>query len=125
MCMKRLISLLALVGCMTVAAPVSAQNQVQIENPRRAVGLDTVKQIRPTDLRESADKKPGTLFCYKGKYYVAENSEALRKLKITPQDPKAVMSIYVVLESLIAEYQSKLPAKHRAIQTVVLIEDWK
>lgn len=123
--MKRLLFFPILFFCLAFATPIFAQNRVQIENPRRAVGLDTVKQIRPTDLREPADKKPGTLFCYKGKYYVAESSETLRKLKITPQDPKAVMSIYVVLESLIAEYQSKLPAKHRAIQTVVLIEDWK
>lgn len=123
--MRRAILLLGLISCMAAAAPSFAQSGIQIENPQQALGLDTLKQIRPTDLRQPDDKKPGTLFSYKGQFYVAESVAGLRQKQIIPQDPKAIIVIHVMKQSLIDAYRAKLPAKHRDIQNVALIENWE
>ncbi|WP_298061285.1 hypothetical protein [uncultured Rikenella sp.] len=123
--MKRSILFVSLLACMALAVPSFSQSQTQIENPQKALGLDTIKQIRPTDLRQPNDKNPGTLFSYKGHFYVAESVAALRQKQIIPQDPKAIIVIHVVKQSLIDVYRTKLPAKHRDIQNVALIEDWE
>lgn len=123
--MKRSIFFVSLLACMALAVPSFSQNQIQIENPQKALGLDTIKQICPTDLRQPNDKKPGTLFSYQGRFYVAESVAALRQKQIIPQDPKAIIVIHVMKQSLIDVYRTKLPAKHRDIQNVALIEDWE